>query len=106
MNTLGLNDPLATAGTGQPSNSNLVTCPHCLGLCSIRASVCPGCGCPFSREPLSFPSIPRIAMGVILGYLGILVISALLFFVVMAFFSALMANALSGVQPPASTSRR
>lgn len=86
----------------------LVGCSDCGGTVSQRAKVCPHCGSQFvPNDFVVYPSIPRIAMGVVLGYIGILVINVVLFFVVMVFFSAMMASVLSGVQqnPPPATRR-
>jgi uncharacterized paraquat-inducible protein A len=97
MSTLGLDDqsehaPQQTAdqiprqGQSTSSRSKLGTCPDCDRPVSRSAAACPNCGCQFTTNT-HHPTVGRIAGGVMLGYLGILLINLILFFLVLIFFA-------------------
>lgn len=104
MSQLGLSeDDTFVQQRSTPTLQRLGSCTDCRREVSRQAISCPHCGSPF-RSIKQQPTLGRIAGGVILGYLGILVINAVLFFVVFIFFAGIFANALSPpVRTPTST---
>ncbi len=110
MSQLGLDQEATVV---RPANVNesisaLAACPDCKRLISHRAVACPGCGVRLQRYPIQQPTVARIAGGVIVGYFGILIINAVLFFVALIFFAGAFATAFQGLQgnqPPATRSR-
>ncbi len=102
MNQLGLDVEIRQPNITQ-SSSTLAMCPDCSRAVSYRAEHCPSCGLRLQPRENQQTSIGRIAVGVILGYLGIMVINAVLFFVVMIFFAGVMARALDGVRSAPTT---
>jgi uncharacterized paraquat-inducible protein A len=100
MNNLNLNEP----NSNQPTNTqNCISCPDCFNLVSKRAESCPHCGRFFQSfrltEVIGRNWSLRIALGMILGYLVILVINAILFFTVGVFVLGVISNALNKTQP-------
>jgi len=101
MSQLGLDDspdyiPQQLQSKEMPSA--LGGCPDCGHPISRRAESCPHCGSPLRVRPQQ-PTLGRIAGGVILGYLGILIINIVLFFIVLTFFAGIFSNALSNTSP-------
>jgi RNA polymerase subunit RPABC4/transcription elongation factor Spt4 len=95
--------------TSQPSviQQQLGSCPDCNNLISHRAESCPHCGRFFQSfrqtEVIGKNWSWRIAWGVVLGYFGILIISAILFFT----FGVMIAGMIAGSAPrtPSSSYR-
>lgn len=111
MSQLGLSDsdPSPQSPVDKPASAPVYavgSCPDCRNVVSQQAHTCPHCGRPFVH-PSQYPSIGRIAAGVIVGYLGILVINFVLAVIIMLFFAGVIGSALSGPapRPSSSTSR-
>lgn len=109
MSQLGLADDTANASYNHQNISpatKLAKCPDCAQSISYRAEVCPHCGLRFKHD-VSQPSIARIALGVIVGYIGILIITAAIWFVALVVFAGAFASAFNDIrQGPTSSPRR
>jgi len=105
MNTLGLSENKTEINN--TSIGNLFSCPDCQGWVSHYAESCPKCGRFFQRfqDAKTYQKgivdgrnwIWRIAFGVILGYLGALMITFALWFVLFILFAASVANTLQNM---------
>ncbi len=93
MNNLNINKP---EGKNAPQ---LLSCPDCGNLISKRAESCPRCGRFFQSfrltEVIGRNWSLRIAWGIILGYIVILIINTILFFTVGMLFLGAITNSMN-----------
>jgi uncharacterized paraquat-inducible protein A len=90
------------AETNDASEQNLrqlSACPDCRQLVSLRAASCPHCGSPFHSTTRQQPTLGRIVGGIILGYLGIMLINVVFFLIITIFFAGLIGGALNRTTP-------
>ncbi len=109
MNSLNLNespqfdDPKynAVPETETPTNPMLVSCPACQHRVSTNAACCPGCGRRFQHKqqsivlPLQQPTLGRIVGGIVLGYICIMILNAVFFFLFATLFVGIIGNAVN-----------